>query len=62
MPGKIFWCYIDEISPSANAQVFSFSSYTERPTQQFTIRAKFDTAKYPYIKNGMSAKMMIFLF
>ena len=60
LPGKTFWGYIDEISPSANQQVFSFSTSTERPTQQFTVYAKFDTAKYPAIKNGMSAKMTIF--
>ncbi len=60
LPGKTFWGYIDEISPSANQQVFSFSTSTERPTQQFTVYAKFDTTKYPTIKNGMSAKMTIF--
>ncbi len=60
IPGKTFWGYIDEISPSANTAVFSFSTSTERPTQQFTIYAKFDTAKYPDIKNGMSAKMTIY--
>lgn len=60
MPGKTFWGYIDEISPSANTQVFSFSSSTERPTQQFTVYAKFNTTAYPNIKNGMSAKMVVY--
>lgn len=60
IPGKTFWGYIDEISPSANIPVFSFSSSTERPTQQFTVYAKFDTAQYPMIKNGMSAIMTVY--
>lgn len=60
VPGKTFWGYIDEIAPSANAQVFSFSTSTERPTQQFTVYAKFDTSANPLIKNGMSAKMTIY--
>jgi len=60
LPGKIFWGYVDEISPSANSQVFSFSTSSERTTQQFTIYAKFDTTKYPDIKNGMSTKMIVY--
>lgn len=60
LPGKTFWGYVDEISPSANQQVFSFSTSTERPTQQFTVYTKFDTSNYPDIKNGMSAKMVIY--
>lgn len=60
LPGKTHWGYIDEISPSANIPVFSFSSSSERPTQQFTVYAKFNTALYPNIKNGMSAKMVVY--
>jgi len=58
--GKTFWGYIDEIAPSANTQVFSFSTSTERPTQQFTVYAKFDSTSYPEIKNGMSARMVVY--
>ena len=58
--GKTFWGYIDEISPSANIPTFSFSSSTERPTQQFTVYAKFNTVQYQNIKNGMSAKMVVY--
>lgn len=60
LPGKTFWGYLDEISPSANTPAFSFSTSTDRPTQQFTVYAKFDTASSPDIKNGMSAKMVIY--
>ncbi len=60
LPGRTFWGYVDEISPSAIPQLFSFSSSTERPTQQFTVYAKFDSSLYPDIKNGMSAKLVVY--
>jgi multidrug resistance efflux pump len=59
-PGKTYWGYIDEVSPSAVAPAFSFSTSSERPTQQFTVYAKFDSTLYPAIKNGMSTKMVIY--
>ena len=60
LSGNTFWGYIDEISPSAVAPAFSFSTSTERATQQFTVYAKFDSSHYPAIKNGMSAKMVVY--
>lgn len=59
-PGKTYWGYVDEISPTAKTAQLSFSISSERPTQQFIIYAKFDSAKYPEIKNGMSAKMTVY--
>jgi multidrug resistance efflux pump len=60
LPGNTYWGYVDEISPSAVAPAFSFSTSSERPTQQFTIYAKFNSTLYPAIKNGMSAKMVVY--
>lgn len=60
LPGKTFWGYVDEISPSAKQTNMSFSISSERPTQQFVVYAKFNATKYPEIKNGMSAKMTVF--
>jgi multidrug resistance efflux pump len=60
LSGNTYWGYVDEISPSALAPAFSFSTSTERSVQQFTVYAKFDSAQYPAIKNGMSAKMVIY--
>jgi len=60
LPGNTYWGYVDEISPSAVAPAFSFSTSSERPTQQFTVYAKFDSTAYPVIKNGMSAKMTVY--
>lgn len=60
LPDNTYWGYVDEISPSAVASAFSFSTSSERPTQQFTIYAKFDSISYTTIKNGMSAKMVVY--
>lgn len=59
-PGKTYWGYVDEIAPTAKTSELSFSISSERPTQQFVIYAKFNAAKYPEIKNGMSAKMVVY--
>jgi hypothetical protein len=42
------------------APAFSFSTSSERATQQFSVYAKFDATAYPAIKNGMSAKMVVY--
>lgn len=58
---KTYWGYVDEISSTAKQTQIAFSISNERPTQQFEVFAKFDTSLYPEIKNGMSAKMTIFI-
>lgn len=60
IPGKTFWGYVDEISPSAKQTQLSFSISSERPTQQFIVYTRFDANKYPQIRNGMSAKMIVY--
>ena len=59
-PGKTYWGYVDEISPSAKQSQISFSISSERPTQQFVVYARFNSLQYPEIKNGMSAKMTVY--
>lgn len=59
-PGKTYWGYVDEISPTAKTAQLSFSISSERPTQQFIVYARFNSLKYPEIRNGMSAKMTVF--
>ncbi len=60
LPGKTFWGYVDEISPSAKQTQATFSISSERPTQQFVVYVRFDATHAPEIKNGMSAKMTVF--
>lgn len=59
-PGKTFWGYVDQISPTAKQTQLSFSISSERPTQQFQVFVRFPATKYPQLKNGMSAKLTIF--
>lgn len=59
-PGKTFWGYVDQISPTAKQTQLAFSISSERPTQQFQAYIRFPAAKYPQLKNGMSAKLTIF--
>jgi multidrug resistance efflux pump len=60
LPGNTYWGFVDEISPSAKTSAFSFSTSSERPTQQFTVYARYDSSAHPDIKNGMSAKMTVY--
>lgn len=59
-PGKTFWGYVDQISPTAKQTQLAFSISSERPTQQFQAYIRFPASKYPQLKNGMSAKLTIF--
>ncbi len=60
LPGRSFWGYIDEISPTAKSTALQFTVSSSRPTQQFMVYANFDAYKYPQILNGMSAKMTVY--
>jgi multidrug resistance efflux pump len=60
IPGKLFWGFIDEIAPTAKQTSMTFSISSERPTQQFEVFARFNASQYPEIKNGMSAKMVVY--
>ena len=59
-PGLTFWGLVDEVSPTAKQTQLSFSISSERPIQQFQIYVRFPATKYPQLKNGMSAKLIIF--
>jgi len=60
LPGQTFWGYVDEVSPTAKTTQAAFSISSERPTQQFEVFARFNSRSYPGIKNGMSAKMVVY--
>lgn len=59
-PGRTFWGYVDQISQTAKQTQAAFSISSERPTQQFQVYVRFNAEKYPELKNGMSAKMVVF--
>jgi len=60
LPGKKFFGIVDEISPTAKEDSLSFSISNTRPTHKFEVFIKYNTQKYPEIKNGMSAKLVIY--
>lgn len=60
LPNQTFWGYVDEISPTSKQTALQFSVSSERPTQQFSVYARFNAYTYPQIKNGMSAKMTVY--
>lgn len=57
--GKSFAGIIDEIAPTSNQSGIIFNISNQRQTQQFDVKARFDTNEYPQLKNGMSARMWI---
>ncbi len=51
---------VDEIAPTSNQSDIVFSVSDKRQEQTFDIKARFDTAAYPELKNGMSARMWVY--
>jgi multidrug resistance efflux pump len=58
--GESFTGVIDEIAPTSNQSGIVFNISSQRQVQQFDIKARFDTSVYPQLKNGMSARMLIY--
>jgi multidrug resistance efflux pump len=59
--GQQFSAVVDEISPTSNQSGIVFNISNSRETQQFDIKARFDTTADSQLKNGMSARMWIYL-
>jgi multidrug resistance efflux pump len=51
---------VDEVSPTSNQSDVVFNISTQRPTNQFAVKVRFDQSKYPQLKNGMSAKIWVY--
>jgi multidrug resistance efflux pump len=60
-PGQQFSAVVDEIAPTSNQSGIVFNISSSRATQQFDVKARFDTSAYPQLKNGMSARMTIYV-
>jgi multidrug resistance efflux pump len=52
---------VDEVSPTARSGDIVFNISTARQEQEFNVKIRFDAKAYPEIKNGMSAKVWIYL-
>jgi multidrug resistance efflux pump len=51
---------VDEISPTSRASDVVFDISSQRPTNEFDVKVRFDPQKYPELKNGMSARIWVY--
>src|SRR4051812_10741914 len=51
---------IDEVAPTANSAGIVFNISNSRQTQQFDVKARFNSALYSQLKNGMSARLWVY--
>lgn len=58
--GTTFNAVIDEVSPTSEQSGIVFSISDKREVKQFDVKARFDVAANPGIKNGMSARMWVY--
>jgi multidrug resistance efflux pump len=52
---------VDEISPEAQSSDVVFQISDKRQEQIFDVKVRFDTTQYPELKNGMSAKLWVYI-
>lgn len=52
---------VDEISPEAQSSDVVFQISDKREEQIFDVKVRFDTSVYPQLKNGMSAKLWVYV-
>jgi multidrug resistance efflux pump len=58
---KQFSGVVDEIAPTSQQTQIVFNISDQREEQQFDVKVRFDTSAYSQLKNGMSAKMWIYV-
>lgn len=52
---------VDSIAPSARQSDIVFSISDKREEKEFNVYVKFDVSKYPELKNGMSARLWVYV-
>ncbi len=60
-PGKTFVGIVDEVSQTSNQSGAVFSISDKREIKQFEIKVRYDVALHPEFKNGMSARLKIYI-
>ena len=58
---KTFVGVVESVSQTSNNTGVLFSISDKRPTKQFDIKVRFNVANYPELKNGMSAKITVYV-
>lgn len=56
-----FYGVVDSISPTSDETGVVFNISDERAVQKFDVKVRYDIASYPQFKNGMSAKMTVYI-
>ena len=56
---KIYYGVVDEIGQTSEASVVN-NIFNQRPVDKFNVYVRFDSAKYPELKSGMSAKIWVY--
>ncbi len=51
---------VDEISPTSRQSGVVFNISDQREVRQFDVKIRYDVAKFPELRNGMSARVTIF--
>ncbi len=59
--GQSFTGIVDEIAPTSNQSGIVFNISSQRQVQQFDVKARFDTSAHPELRNGMSARLVIYV-
>jgi multidrug resistance efflux pump len=59
--GKKYLGLVDEVSPTSHASGVVFNISDQRETQTFDIKVRYDTSALPQLKNGMSARVWIYV-
>ncbi len=59
--GKKYFGLVDEVSPTSHASGVVFNISDQRETQTFDVKVRYDTAAFPELKNGMSARISIYI-
>ncbi len=59
-PGQTFEGVVSEVSPTDVASDVVFSVSDQREEQKFDVLVAYDLAKYPQLRNGMSAKIWVY--
>lgn len=60
-PSNKYEGVVDEISPVSNNSGVLFSISDKRPVNKFNVYVTFDVSKYPELKSGMSAKLLVYI-
>lgn len=58
---KTYVGVVDTISQTADSTGVVFSISDKRPTNKFDVKVRFNVAEYPELKNGMSAKITVYV-